>query len=534
MKAILFRYSSWCLSLFCMLSMLSCVELDVIPTDKYTDETYWTSEANASALLNMAYKQMNSADWLFRDERLSDNLYNGYGGDAVKTIGNGQATSSTALFDDVWKSIYSGIKTAHTLLENIDRVPMDEGRKNRMKAEARFVRAFLFFQATNWYGDVPFFTEDIDEATAKTISPTTQSEIVAWIHKELEEIAEILPTKEEYDVTDRGRITAGAAMAMNARIALNFNEWEKVVQYTEKLINTDNYGKYELFPDYQKLFFKENEYNSEIILDIQYVPEKRTWGNISTYVPFSLPLVQYVLASPTQSLVDTYLMKDGSKWDDVDRDPRFDMTIVHHGSVIEDKEGNAITVNVDPNDPKNNTLDKIGRENGGHTGYFYRKYYDTNQEAWTTGTSWQCNINLITLRFADVLLMYAEAKNELGEMNSDIWDKTIKRLRQRAGFDNTSAAMDYPANGDLRQIIRDERRVELALEGTRIYDIRRWKIAETVLNEPVRGAKFKLNEGKLEYFTYRDRSFNKDRDYLWAIPRQQLVINPNLGQNPGY
>lgn len=77
--------------------MLSCVELDVIPTDKYTDETYWTSEANASALLNMAYKQMNSADWLFRDERLSDNLYNGYGGDAVKTIGNGQATSSTAL-----------------------------------------------------------------------------------------------------------------------------------------------------------------------------------------------------------------------------------------------------------------------------------------------------------------------------------------------------------------------------------------------------------------------------------------------------
>lgn len=173
----------------------------------------------------------------------------------------------------------------------------------------------------------------------------------------MEEIAEILPTKEEYDVTDRGRITAGAAMAMNARIALNFNEWEKVVQYTEKLINTDNYGKYELFPDYQKLFFKENEYNSEIILDIQYVPEKRTWGNISTYVPFSLPLVQYVLASPTQSLVDTYLMKDGSKWDEskgdyVDRDPRFDMTIVHHGSVIEDKEGNAITVNVDPNDPK--------------------------------------------------------------------------------------------------------------------------------------------------------------------------------------
>lgn len=539
MKVTLFRYSSWFLFILCTLFMAGCVDLDVEPTDKYTDGSYWTSEANASAMLNMAYKQMNSSDWLFRDERLSDNLYNGYGGDAVKNIANGQATSSTVLFNDVWKDIYSGIKTAHTLLGNIDRVNMDEGRKNRMKAEARFIRAFLFFQATNWYGNVPFFTEDIDEATARTISPTPQAEIVAWIHRELEEIAEILPAKEKYAQEDRGRITSGAAVAMNARVALNFNEWEKVVQYTEKLINTDTYGKYSLFPDYQKLFYKENEYNSEIILDIQYVPEKRTWGNLSVYVPFSMPLVQYILACPTQDLVDTYLMKDGSKWDEskgdyANRDPRFDMTIVRHGSTIEDKAGNVITVNVDPNDAKNNTRDKIGRENGGQTGYFYRKYYDSNQEAWTVGTSWNCNINLITLRYADVLLMYAEAKNELGQMSSEVWDKTIRLIRQRAGFDNTPAAMDYPGGGDLRQIIRDERRVELAFEGTRIYDIRRWRIAEDVLNEPVRGAKFKLSGGNLEYFTYNDKSFNKDRDYLWAIPRQQWVINPNLGQNPGY
>lgn len=539
MKAIIFRCSVWSLFLFCMLFMSSCVDLNVAPTDKYTDDTYWTSEANASAILNMAYRQMNSSDWVFRDERLSDNLYNGYGGDAVKNISNGQATSSTVLFNEVWNSVYSGIKTTHTLLANIDRVMMDEDRKNRMKAEARFIRALLFFQATNWYGNIPFFTKDIDEATARAISPTPQSEVLSWIHQELEEIAEILPNKEEYTQENRGRITAGAAMAMNARIALNFNEWEKVVQYTDKLIHTGEYGKYTLFPDYQKLFFKENEYNSEIILDIQYVPEKRTWNNMSVYVPFSLPLVQYILACPTQSLVDTYLMKDGSKWDESkgaydNRDPRFDMTIIHHGSSITDKEGNALTVNVDPNDPKNNTRDKIGRENGGQTGYFYRKYYDTSQEAWTVGTSWNCNTNLITLRFADVLLMYAEAKYELGEMNPEVWNKTIKLLRQRAGFDSTPAAIDYPITGDLRQIIRNERRVELALEGTRIYDIRRWKIAETVLNEPVRGAKFKLNQGNLEYFSYNDKSFDKERDYLWAIPRQQLVINPNLGQNPGY
>lgn len=540
MKAISFDYLLRSSFIFCILMLAGCVDLDVEPTDKYMDGNYWTSEANASAMLNTAYRQMNSPDRVFRDERLSDNLYNGYGGDAVKNITNGQATSSTSLFNDVWKEIYSGIKTTHTLLGNIDRVKeMDEGLKTRMKAEARFIRAFLYFQATNWYGNVPFFTEDIDEATARTVSPAPQAEIVAWIHQELEEIAEILPTKEEYPEADRGRITAGAAVAMNARIALNFNEWTKVVSYTEKLIHSNEYGEYSLFPDYQELFFKENEYNSEIILDVQYVPEKRTWGKISVLVPFSLPSVQYTLACPTQNLVDTYLMKDGSKWNEskdayAGRDPRFDMAIVRHGSVIEDKAGNKTTVNVDPNDPKNNTKNKLGRENGSQTGYFFRKYYDPNPEAWTAGTTWDCNINFVTLRYADVLLMYAESKNELGQMDANIWNKTIKPIRQRAGFDNTPAAMDYPAGSDLRQIIRDERRVELALEGSRIYDIRRWKIAETVLNEPRRGAKFKLNNGVLEYYTYTENSFNKDRDYLWAIPRQQLVINPNLGQNPGY
>ena len=96
--------------------------------------------------------------------------------------------------------------------------------------------------------------------------------------------------------------------------------------------------------------------------------------------------------------------------------------------------------------------------------------------------------------------------------------------------------MDYPTGDQeaLRSIIRNERRVELALEGTRIYDIRRWKTAEIVLNEPYRGAKFDLSSGSLDYYTYGNNSFNKDRDYLWAIPRQQLTINPNLGQNPGY
>ena len=107
--------------------------------------------------------------------------------------------------------------------------------------------------------------------------------------------------------------------------------------------------------------------------------------------------------------------------------------------------------------------------------------------------------------------------------------------RQRAGF-SAAQALDYPGGDQaaLESIIRDERRVELALEGTRIYDIRRWRIAEIVMNAPRRGAKFDLSSGSLDYYEYGNNSFNRNRDYLWAIPRQQWTINQNLGQNDGY
>ncbi|WP_199898092.1 RagB/SusD family nutrient uptake outer membrane protein [Marinilabilia salmonicolor] len=445
MRPVLLKNTLWSLFFLLVLSA-GCVELEVTPTDQFTDETYWTSPEKAASLLNMAYRQMNNPGWVFRDERLSDNLYNGYGNDNVRVVSNGQANATNTLFNDVWKDCYAGIKTTHTFLENIDRVPMDEELSERMKAEARFIRAFLYFQLTNWYGDIPFFTKDIDLPIAKSISRTPQDDIVFWIHQELEEIAEILPAKEEYAEEDRGRITSGAAVAFNARVALNFNEYPLVKEYAGKLVNITEYGAYSLFPDYEGLFHKANEYNDEIILDIQFVPEDLTWGEISTYVPFSLPNVQYTLACPTQDLVDSYLMKDGSAWDETkdvydDRDPRMDMTIIHHNSTITQKDGTTYVVNVDPNDPDNDTNDRIGRENGTQTGYFYRKYYDSSSEAWTVG-SWDCNINFVALRYADVLLMYAEAMNELGEMDAAVWDKTIKALRQRAGFDNTSLAMD--------------------------------------------------------------------------------------------
>ena len=116
-------------------------------------------------------------------------------------------------------------------------------------------------------------------------------------------------------------------------------------------------------------------------------------------------------------------------------------------------------------------------------------------------------------------------------MNEDIWNKTIKPIRVRAGFTDASA-LNYPGLTDLENIIRRERRCELAIEGLRLFDIRRWKTIETVMNGYPHGAKFAANN--TQYIQLDQRKFNKDRDYLFAIPQSQRDINKNLTQNPGY
>jgi hypothetical protein len=121
-------------------------------------------------------------------------------------------------------------------------------------------------------------------------------------------------------------------------------------------------------------------------------------------------------------------------------------------------------------------------------------------------------------------------------MNSTVWDATIRKLRQRAGFDNTGEALNIPSadQATLREVIRNERRSELALEGLRIFDIRRWKTAEVVLTQPGRGAKFDKSSGTYDYIKLPAGNFSRNRDYLWAIPRKERLQNPNLTQNPGY
>lgn len=537
------NFKKYSASIACLVlaSFTSCNELDLAPTNKFTDLNYWTSDAKASAVLSKAYNQMMSSEYFFADERLSDNLYEGRGSTNEKQITSGLANAALGRFAEDWKRCYEGIKTCHTLLENIDRVPgMDESLNNRMKAEARFIRAYLYFRLANHYGDVPLFDHALTVAEANSISRSPKAEVIDFVRTELNEIANILPTKQEYAAADNGRITKGAAMTLLARSYLYENDWTNVASVCEKIMNGE-YGEYALFSDYKGLFLPENEYNSEVILDLGYLLNLRTWGELYDAIPLSVGGRVNSFA-PTQELVDDYLMKNGRaiheagsgyNEDDpyVNRDPRFDATIVYHGYQWTNGNGVTSTIYIKPgssSDAGAANLDEYAgvAQNSTGTGYYIRKYFDP-----TAPAGMAAGLNLMLMRYADVLLMYAEAKTELGQMNAAVWNKTIRPLRVRAGFTDTSA-LDYPATGNMQTIVRRERRCELALEGLRLYDIRRWKTIETVMNGRPHGAKFA--EGNTKYIELDERKFDPARDYLFAIPQSQRDINKNLTQNNGY
>jgi len=523
-----------------LVSLSSCNDLDLAPTNKFTDANYWTSPEKAAAVLNMAYSQMFGANYFFANERLTDNLYEGRGNTDEKIITSGQADAALGRFANEWRNCYEGIKTCHIFLDNVDLVPnMDAALKERMKAEVRFIRASLFFRLTNHYGDVPFFDYNITLLEANTISRTPKAEVITFVRDELNEIVGTLPKKGEYTEKEKGRITQGAAMTLLARTYLYENDWSNLALVTGKIINGD-YGQYQLFPSYEGLFLPENELNEEVILDMGYTLNLRTWGEMYDAIPLSVGGRINAFA-PTQELVDDFVMRNGSGIHEsgsgynednpyVNRDPRFGSSIVYHAYQWKKGDGSVSTIYIKPGssaDAGVSNLDEYAGpgQNSTATGYYIRKYFDpTAPEGMAAG------LNLILMRYADVLLMYAEAKDELGEMNETVWNQTIRLIRVRAGFTDASA-LNYPS-GDLRNVIRRERRTELAFEGLRLFDIRRWGTIETLMNGNPHGAKFAANNTQSIQLDLR--RFDKERDYLFAIPQSQRDINENLTQNNGY
>ncbi len=543
------------LTLIAMVQFYSCQKLDVAPVNKFTEANYWVSTDKAKLVLNMAYNQMYSAGIMWRDEFLSDNLVHTYGTSDPYTIRRGEATAALNLFANEWSDAYSGIKTCLVFLENVDRVPgMDENVKSRMIDEIRFIRAYIYFRLVNYYGDVPFFTSQVSLDEAYNVKRTPKNEVLVFIHSELDEIIQNgnLPKTDNLSADEKGRITTGAAVAFQARSYLYENNYQKVKEYTGRLINEPSkYGSYQLFhynvknESYFRLFTPENEYNSEIILDITYVPGLKTWDNMKQMAPIT-KYAEISADNPTQELVDEYMTLNGLPVKGTGKDPsynendpytnrdsRLTASIVYDNYRWLNQNGSVSTIRTAVGSGTDDSY-KGPAERQTKTGYYVRKYYD-----WSMTSNNQSGLNIIMFRYADILLMYAEACNELGKISQAEWDITLKPIRERAGF-GTAAALDYPASksqAELRSVIRNERRVELAFEGLRWYDIKRWQIGHEVLNGRIHGFKFAGSDPNTDggYVRVEQYQFNSNRDYLWSVPLNQMDLNANLKpNNPGY
>lgn len=509
--------------------------MEVSPKDQLSDATFWKTENDASLALTGLYgdgtgwANVWETHWnILWWDLMTDNGYSQFTWDAISVMGNGQMNASNpgrTYFN------YTQIRKANNFLEKIDQVQMDLAKKEVFKAEARFLRAYDYFRKVEFYGDVPLVTKTIGDPADAKLARTPKNQVVDFILKELDEAANVLPVQNMRD--SKGHVTKGSALALKARLELYEGKYADAMADAKKVMDMTCY---ELFPDYRGLFLIDNEnINKESILEIQYI-ENTYSNNIWQHV---LPAKEggWSSISAVQSIVDAYEMANGKTIDDPssgydpakpynNRDPRLSMTILYPGTQFDGRFFDSL----DPSSPDYHQNAAAPR-----SGYNVLKYAKVVPPSLLQNGG----ENVMVIRLAEVLLTYAEAAIESNQITNEVYD-AIDRVRQRSGMPKVDRTV-YDTQEKLRELIRRERRVELAFEGLRFFDIKRWNLGPQVLNGPLYGSR----EGSVDPQTgnvtwgatrikLEDRVFHQERNYLLPIPQSELDANPNISQNKGY
>lgn len=470
--------------------------LDVAPSSDFTEDIFWQEEAHALAAINATYAATRGhIDRLW----LSVLTPNSYSDTRMLQLQAGTHDSGNEeIFIRRWDRNYAGIGRANNLLGNIDQIEMDEALKDRIKGEARFLRALFYTELGALYGGVPLILDPPNFSEHSDLPRDSKEKVIAQILSDLKFAIEVLP--ESYSGSDVGRATKGAALALKARVMLYEGRWEEAAAAAQEVIQL---GEYSLFPNYRGLFMPANENNQEVIFDVQFKEPEYTHA-VDRWLELQYDIV------PLPDLVDSYLMVDGQTTSESslydpenpyeNRDPRLQQTVVLEGSMF---RGQIV--------PEGKQF---------NTGYGYKKN-TTYADDVAASVNVNSDLNFIILRYADVLLMYAEAQNEVSGPDASVYN-ALNLIRERAGMPEVPAGL---SQAETRDVIRHERRIELAGEGLYYYDIRRWRTAEEVMNTDVFD-----KDGEF----LQSRSFNPARDYLWPIASVTIQDNPALEQSPGY
>lgn len=526
-----YTYSSLMVAL--VLSFSACETLDQAPLDATDENNFWNNEKETLYAVTGLYSGWESGSQIFYLDCTSDNSNSDFAWEGFQALGNGSATPTDA-GNAGSRYSYVQIRKANWILENIDKAPINEELKIRLKAEVRVLRAYKYLDLASLFGAVPILTKTVTPEEA-FVEASSQAEVLAFVETELKEAAAVLP--EKYAAAETGRMTKGAALGFLARAYAFQKKHQEVINTTQEIIAS---GVYNLPANYANTFEEAYENNSEVISDIQYIANIQGYADLGIMLPNSMGGWGSIV--PTQSLVDSYETKNGktisedNSYDPAqpysNLDPRFAATVVYAGASYNG-------VFFDPLNQKSSDFPSAA-DNASSTAYNYRKYV---QNPKSYDNIWNVGVNIIVQRYAEILLLNAEAKIELNKIDNSVYEN-INLVRQRAEMPKVDQGV-YAAQAKLRELVRREFRVEFAGEGRRRFDIIRWGIAKDVMNGPVYGALSKGSvdaaTGKVTYSSLTDRFFVENRKFvegkneLWPIP-QAVIDNSNntLKQNNGY
>ena len=431
----------------------------------FSTETFYKNDKQAIQAINGAYNAISfsSAEnviWVFGDVASDDAVKGGNPGDQAEItyIDEFTANSTNGMSNNYWKFAYEAIARANNVIANVPAVPMEDGLKNRIIGEAKFIRAYSYFNLVNIFGKIPL--KLFPQLTQETINvPLSEvSDVYIQIEKDLTDAAAVLPVS--YTTADIGRATKGAALAMLGKASLYQQKWAAASGYFQQV---EDLGIYSLLPNYADNFKLAFENSVESIFEIQQLTGQNPFTGNALNQWFAPPAEGgYYFNAPTKSLVNAF---EQSSTGEVD--PRLDASIGRDGQPW--LNGDLFSAGWSP------------------TGYLTKKHQQPLSEV-SSSLKGDGDLNYIYLRYADVLLMKAEAYNETGNAEQALANLNKVRQRARASFagtppDDLLADITTTDQNLLRTAIQKERRVELAQEFHRYFDLTRWgkTIAEAAL-----------------------------------------------------
>lgn len=551
------------------LSVLSCTDLDLNPLSEGSSENWYSNETEISMAV---YDLFKHDFWPIDDGEWTDDYTRRQ---ALTPITSATINGEWSTVVDFWTNSYKTIARANTILLNLKKVEgtLPQETIDKFAGNALFVRAAQYAKLIFLYGDVVFYTDIIDIDEAFTLSRTSKEQVLEAVYEDYDLAASKLPLI--YGSSENQLATKGAALAMKARIALAMGDWVIARDAAEACIDL---GVYELYGDFEELFLASTKNPKELVFGLPRSKEFNVlWPMVNYYLPRNVGGYGGSIA-PSWDLLCSFLCSDGLPVDQSplynprepfkNRDPRCTATIVEFGTpwlgfIYQPHPDSLQVLNLKTGKYQKNNDTRGNQQYASFNGLVWKKSAD---ESWLP--DFRADNDKMFMRFADVLLMYAEAKIELEEIDQSVVD-AINMVRARAyktSFDNTS---EYPAvtlgsQSELRSILRIERRMEFAHEGLRYWDIIRWRIAEKVLNNAIYGMldvaelRTKVVQPGLWFFPMIPeidengtpdllpmyeaglikrlaiRTFNAPTQYLWPIPTKEILINNNLQQNQGY